>query len=113
MASIDEIIASGQSPSGTFLISPEDLEVSLPYIRQAGLYVSSMESYIIEGDKEITTFDFCLLGLDEREDVNNGYNSNISFDIVLELIKSAKEANKKIMFQVWLDDISNLDGVIG
>lgn len=99
MIGFDEIVASGQTAAGTNLITPDDLEVSLLHIRNNGPYVSSMESYIIDCEKEIATFDFCLLGIDRREDLCTSYNSNVSFDIVLELIQAAKISHRRLCFR--------------
>lgn len=108
-----EIIRTGQTARGSPLVTPDELEISLEYLKSQGLYVQSMESYIIELEQEIPDFEFCLLGLDGSENPNDGYNSARAFELTLAKIRGARASPREVRFKVWLDDISALDGPEG
>ncbi|MEM9809611.1 MAG: hypothetical protein AAF788_00130 [Pseudomonadota bacterium] len=98
------IFEQGLTAKGTSLVSPDELEASLDFLRERRVFVQSIEAFALRGELQALTLEFSILGLDGDRDWEKHHDVGRSYELVLEKIAGAREYKEPIVFQVWLDD---------
>ncbi|MCF3934991.1 hypothetical protein L1787_16420 [Acuticoccus sp. M5D2P5] len=96
------IYEAGLTHQGTRLLSPEELNASLHFIRKQNAFVKSMIAYEAINGKHSPNLNLSILDSSELLEEGNWLELQRSFAEVSKRIKQAQNAEHSISFRVWL-----------
>jgi hypothetical protein len=104
MTTPKEIYEKGLTAEGTPLVSLDELEASLNFLREQNVFVQSAEAFALRGELQVPTIEFSILGLDGDRDWEKHKDVGRAYELVRDKIAGARKHPEPIVFQVWLDD---------
>lgn len=102
---IDLIYRQAHTPSGSALLTVDELEELASFARAMNTMVHTVEGYVIRDEAEVAAPEYSLYGPDDySEKLNWIAQMNLAYGYVLSLVQGARSSKFPVKFKVWLAD---------